>query len=131
HELPVLSYCNTVLLAGPDDPQGVAAAPSRPALAPSDLAAAAMTLSTGEPAGRGVRRVDMADWQFRAVRSAQAVTAVAGLARGDGTPPVTEEQLPLLENLLDQVALAMDRARLEREGRDLVALREQDRMRSA
>jgi len=90
-----------------------------------------MTLSTGEPAGRGVRRVDMADWQFRAVRSAQAVTAAAGLARGDGTPPVTEEQLPLLENLLDQVALATDRARLEREGRDLVALREQDRIRSA
>jgi K+-sensing histidine kinase KdpD/DNA-binding winged helix-turn-helix (wHTH) protein len=131
HELSVLFDCNAALLTGPDDPQVVAAAPSRPALAPSDLAAAAMTLSTGEPAGRGVRRVDMADWQFRAVRSAQAVTAAAGLARSDGTPPVTEEQLPLLENLLDQVALATDRARLEREGRDLVALREQDRMRSA
>jgi two-component system sensor histidine kinase KdpD len=131
HELSALFDCNAVLMTGADDPQVVGSAPAPPALAPSDIAAAAMTLSTGEPAGRGVRRLDLADWQFRAVCSPQGVAAAAGLARGDGLPPVAEETLPLLENLLDQVALAMDRARLEREGRDVVALREQDRLRSA
>src|SRR3546814_8031764 len=39
-----------------------AAAPAGITLAPSDLAAAASTLATGEPTGRGVRKVDLADW---------------------------------------------------------------------
>jgi K+-sensing histidine kinase KdpD/DNA-binding winged helix-turn-helix (wHTH) protein len=131
NELSALFECHAVLMTGPDDPQVLAAAPANPALAPSDRAAAAMTLATGEPAGRGVRRVDMADWQFRAVASAQAVAAAVGLGRADGTPPVSDERLPLLESLLDQLALALERARLERETRELATLREQDRLRSA
>jgi two-component system, OmpR family, sensor histidine kinase KdpD len=59
------------------------------------------------------------------------VLAAAGLARDDGTPPVADEQLPLLVNLLDQVALALERARLETQARDFAALRERDRLRSA
>jgi len=53
-----------------------------------------------------------------------------GLARDDGRPPVADEQLPLLINLLDQVALAMERARLEDQAREFAALRERDRLRS-
>jgi hypothetical protein len=34
-----------------------------------------------------------------------------GLSRDDGRTPVNEEQLPLLESLLDQIALALARAR--------------------
>jgi DNA-binding response OmpR family regulator len=57
--------------------------------------------------------------------------AAVGLARGDGMPPLAEDQLPLLGNLLDQVALALERARLEREARQFAALRERDQLRSA
>lgn len=130
-ELARLFGCNAVLVTGHDDPRIVASAPANMILAPSDFAAAALTLATGEPSGRGVRRVDLADWQFHPVASNEAVTAAIGMAREDGVPPVSEDQLQLLGNLLDQVALALDRARLEREAREVAALRERDRLRSA
>lgn len=131
HELARLFGCNAVLVMDKDNPRVLASAPVRMALAPSDFAAAALTLTTGEPAGRGVHRAKLADWQFRAVMSDQSVIAAAGLARGDGMPPVAEADLPLLGNLLDQTALALERARLEREARDFAALHERDSLRSA
>lgn len=131
NELARLFGCNAVLVTGPENPRVIASAPSATALAPSDLAAAALTLNTGEPSGRGVLRVNLADWQFQPVASHQAVIAAAGLARDDGMPPVETDQLALLGNLLDQVALALERARLEREAREFAALRERDKLRSA
>ena len=131
NELARLFGCNAVIAVGADDPHVIASAPGATALAPSDLAAAALTLMTGEPAGRGVQRVNLADWQFHPIASDQAVIAAAGLARDDGLQPVEEDQLPLLGNLLDQVALALERARLEREAREFAALRERDTLRSA
>lgn len=130
-ELSRLFDCNAALVTGRDEPRLLASAPTDMALAPGDIAAAAMTLETGDPAGRGVRRINLADWQFHPVTSDQAVIAAVGLAREDGMPPVLEEQLPLLGNLLDQVALALERARLDREAREFAALRERDRLRAA
>jgi K+-sensing histidine kinase KdpD len=130
-ELSRLFGCNTVLVTGPDDPRLVASAPMEMVLTPGDVAAAAMTLATGDSAGRGVRRINLADWQFHPVASPAGVMAAVGLARGDGMPPLAEDQLPLLGNLLDQVALALERARLEREARQFAALRERDQLRSA
>jgi DNA-binding winged helix-turn-helix (wHTH) protein len=71
------------------------------------------------------------EWQFHPVRSETMTIAAVGLARDDGIPPVSEDQSAVLQNLLDQVALALERARLEREARDFAALRERDRVRSA
>ena len=129
-ELAALFDCNALLVAGSPAPSIIASAPIAAALSPSDVAAAALTLETGEAAGRGVARVDPASWQFHAVRSDARVIAAVGLARDDGAPPVEIEQLALLENLLDQVALALERARLEQEARDFAAVRERDRIRS-
>jgi K+-sensing histidine kinase KdpD/DNA-binding winged helix-turn-helix (wHTH) protein len=130
-ELARLFGCNAVLVAGGEGPRLMASAPPGMALTPSDLAAAVITLETGDPAGRGIRRVNLCDWQFHAVTSNQAAMAAVGLARDDGMRPIDEDQLVLLGNLLDQVALALDRARLEREAREFAALRERDRIRSA
>jgi K+-sensing histidine kinase KdpD len=130
-ELSRLLDCNAVLVAGKDEPRLVATAPGDMALAPGDIAAAAITLETGDLAGRGVRTVNLADWQFHPVASGEAVMAAVGLARDDGMPPVGENQLQLLGNLLDQVALALERARLESEARVFAATRERDRLRSA
>jgi two-component system sensor histidine kinase KdpD len=130
-ELAAIFGCNAVLVTGSPEPRLIASAPARASLTPSDLAAAALTLETGESAGRGVARVDPAGWQFHAIRSERSVLAGLGLARDDGAIPMQEQQAPLLASLLDQVALALERARLEREARDFAAVRERDRIRSA
>lgn len=130
-ELRQLFDCNAMLVSGLPEPAIVAAAPDGNRLTPSDVAAAALAIESGEPAGRGTARIQPAEWVFRPVRSADAVIAAVGLARDDGMPPVDEARLPLLTNMLDQLALAMERARLEREARDFAATRERDRLRSA
>jgi two-component system sensor histidine kinase KdpD len=129
-ELRRLFDCNAMLVAGLPEPKVLAAVPSNNRLTPSDLAAAALTLESGESAGRATPRIQPAEWQFHAVHSKGAVVAAAGLARDDGVPPVAEEQLPLLANLLDQLALALERARLERQAQEFAAIRERDRLRS-
>jgi two-component system sensor histidine kinase KdpD len=121
--------CSAVFVESADSPRVLAAQPASTSLAPSDIAAATLTLTTGQTAGRGVGKVDLADWQFRAIATTDAVLAAVGLARGDGVPPVAEHHENLAASMLDQVALAFERARMEGEARDLATLRERDRLR--
>lgn len=130
-ELGRLFACNAVLLGGPGPPAVVAAEPGSIGLTPSDFAAAAAVLASGRAAGRGLDPVTTIEWQLHPIMSGETVLAVAGLARDDGVPAVAGDQRPLLESLLDQVALAIERARLEAEKREFAALRERDRMRAA
>ena len=130
-ELHRLFGCNAVVVAGLPEPCILAAFPDGNRLTPSDVAAAALTLETGEAAGRGTPRLQPAEWVFHAIRSGTPVIAAAGLARDDGRPAVDDEQLPLLANLLDQLALALARAKAEAERREVTSLRERDRVRSA
>jgi two-component system, OmpR family, sensor histidine kinase KdpD len=129
-ELRRLFHCNALMISGLPTPQIIAAVPAGNRLTPSDLAAAALSIETGVPAGRGTARLQPAEWLFHPVRAADAVLAAIGLARDDGAPPVTDEQLPLLANLLDQVALAVERARLESQTRQFAELGERERLRS-
>ncbi len=131
NELARLFECHTVFMGGADSDRPLASAPNEAALAPSDLAAAAVTLGTGETTGRGVRKLDLADWQFRPIITGHGVAAAVGMARSDGLPPVSEDQQALLTSLLDQVALAMERAQHERNARDVATIYERDRLRSA
>jgi len=100
-------------------------------LTPSDIAAAAWAIESGEPTGRGTRSVIVTEWVFYPVRSDSEVLAVIGFARDDGAKPVPPEQLDLLDSLVDQVALALERARLEVEAQDFARVREGDQIRSA
>jgi two-component system, OmpR family, sensor histidine kinase KdpD len=130
-ELRRLFDCNAMLVSGLPEPHVVGAVPEDNRLTPSDIAAAALTIESVEPAGRGTARIQPAEWVFHPVGSGGAALAAAGLARDDGTLPVGEDQLPLLTNLLDQLALALERARLEAEALQFAAVRERDRLRSA
>ncbi|MEO7240921.1 MAG: ATP-binding protein, partial [Sphingomicrobium sp.] len=130
-QLAGLFDCNAVIVSGAPVPTVIASAPGVAPMTPSDLAVAALVIDSGEPAGRGLGRVDPAEWQFHAIKSGNATLAAVGLARDDGKPPLAAEQRPLLDNLLDQVALALERARLEADTRDVAGLRERDRLRSA
>jgi two-component system, OmpR family, sensor histidine kinase KdpD len=131
-ELHRLFDCNAILVTDLPEPQVLAAVPLGNRLTPSDIAAAALTLESGEAAGRGTLRSQPAEWLFHPVRSRGGVIiAAAGLARDDGRLPVDDDELPLLSNLLDQLALALERARAEADRREINALRERDRLRSA
>lgn len=130
-QLATLFHCNVVLVKNGADPKAIASAPGPATLAPSDLAAAMLTLEAGVSAGRGVTRANTAEWRFEPVRSEAAIIAAVGLARDDGAPPVDSDRLPLLQNLGDQVALALERARVEAEARDFAVTRARDRIRSA
>jgi two-component system sensor histidine kinase KdpD len=123
--------CNVVLVAGLPEPAPVARYPDGSPLTPGDMAAAAIAGETGTAAGRGTHRLDPANWRFEPVRSETRVLAALGLARDDGEPPVAESQQPLLASLLDQLALSLDRVRLEAEMRALDGIRERDRLRGA
>jgi two-component system sensor histidine kinase KdpD len=129
-ELGAVFNCNAMLVAGLPEPHIIAAEPENMRLTPSDVAAAVFALESSEPAGRGTHHLQPAEWVFYPVRSTETVIAVAGLARDDGIRPVDEDREELLTSLLDQVALALERARLEREARTLAGLHERDRLRS-
>lgn len=130
-ELSRLFECNAVMMAGTPEPNLVAANPAHSILTPSDIAAAAWAIESREPAGRGTRSVIVTEWVFYPICSGSDVLGALGLARDDGNRPVPLDQLDLLDNLVDQVALALERARLETEAQDFARLREGDRVRSA
>jgi len=130
-ELGRLFDCNAVLMTDLPEPRAVAARPSHVLLTPSDIAAAAWALESGRSAGRGAEAVNATEWVFYPVRADSAVLAAIGLARDDGTRPVLAGQLDLLDSLTDQVALALERARLDIEARDFATVRERDRVRVA
>lgn len=114
-QLAEIFDCNTVLVSGRPTPEVISSVPPDNRLTPTDVAAAVLVLQTGEPAGRGLAAIAPAEWQFHAIRTESSVVAAMGLARNDAEPPVAADKLILLQNLLDQVALALDRARLEQE----------------
>ncbi|MFL9840162.1 DUF4118 domain-containing protein [Sphingomonas sp. ST-64] len=122
--------CNVVLARGTPEPQLLGSAPTPMHLTPADIAVAALVLDTGESAGRGVMRSVPTEWQFHPVRSGASTIATFGFARDDGVPAIARGQQQVLESLLDQVALALERSRLEHAAREFARLRERDQVRS-
>ena len=129
-QLGRLFECNAVMMTGSPELRPVAASPAHSILTPSDIAAAAWAIESGVPTGRGTHSVIVTEWVFYPIRADAAVLGAIGFARDDGARPVPAEQLELLDNLLDQLALALERARLEMEAQDFARLREGDRVRS-
>ena len=129
-ELAQVFGCNAVVVGAAAGQPVSAAAPATVQLTPADRAVAAFVVEKGERAGRGVDRSIPTEWQFHPVRAGAAVIAAAGLARDDGAPAVARSQLPLLDNLLDQVALALERGRLEAEAREFARARARDTVRA-
>jgi two-component system sensor histidine kinase KdpD len=132
HEVGLLLGCDTLLLA---EREGVltvmAAEPEASPLGPVDQAAAEWCWSKGEPAGRGTATLAAADWQFHPLKTALGTLAVLGLARADGSEPVSADRTVLLSTIANQAALAHERLRNEGELRQLSLLKERDRLRAA
>ena len=130
-EIAKLFECRTAMFSKKNMAAALAVAPSRGHLNPGDIAAMGYVLESGEAAGRCLSKANEADWQFHPVANGQSVIAAVGLARVDGQNPVQDEQLDLLNSLLDQAALALERIGLEDAARENAALRELDKLRAA
>lgn len=130
-EIARLFDCSTAQVTGSANPHVTAIEPGAASVTPADLVVAASVIEEGKAAGRGSQRLTAAEWQFHPVRSKDKILAAIGVAREDGTPPVREDQQELFASLLDQVALALERARADRKAREAAALHERDSLRFA
>jgi two-component system sensor histidine kinase KdpD len=96
-----------------------------------DMAAAGEAEALGLTTGRGTGRYNAADWTFFPLNAGDRVVALFAIAKDDGTEPIAPGRMPLLESMLDQAALALERVRLEAEMQGVSQLRDRDRLRGA
>ena len=117
-----------VLTPVEDDLTVSAASPPNPALTAGDMAAARWAWEKGEPAGAGTGTLPNAGWTFRPLQGSKRRAGVAGVEPG---AVATEDGERFVAALLDQGAVALERAELAAAAADTEALRRSDRLRSA
>ncbi|HZZ70219.1 MAG TPA: sensor histidine kinase KdpD [Phenylobacterium sp.] len=105
-----------------------AAAPPLDALSPADMAAARWAWEKGEPAGEGTGTLPNAAWTFRPL---QGVKSRAGVVGVEPRAVASEDGERFVSALLDQGAVALERAEFAAEAASAEALRRSDRLRSA
>jgi two-component system sensor histidine kinase KdpD len=108
-----------VLLPLPPTPGETAPEPVVRAIVPHDaepdagaMAAARWALSNGRAAGRGTDTLPALPWQFRPMRSSRAVLGLLGIRLDDDAGALDAERSRALDALLDQAAIALERAEL-------------------
>ena len=117
-----------VLLPTGGEIAAAAGAPNLPELSGTDLAAARWAWEKGEAAGSGTSTLPNAGWTFRPL---QGLKARSGVAATESTPDAGPEDDRLVLSLLDQGAVALERAEFAAEAADAEALRRSDRLRTA
>ena len=105
--------------------------PPEDRLADADFAAAKWAWDNKRPAGRGSDTLPGAKWLFLPMRTGRGAIGVIGIESDRPGPLLTPDERRLLDALIDQSALAIERVRLV-EGMDQVKRTvETDRLRSA
>lgn len=117
-----------VLTPRADDIVLTAASPPLDGLAPADMAAARWAWERGEPAGAGTGTLPNAAWTFRPL---QGVKSRAGVAGVEPKALAAEDNERFVAALLDQGAVALERAEFAAQAADAEALRRTDRLRGA
>jgi two-component system sensor histidine kinase KdpD len=79
------------------------------------MAAARWAMANGRPAGRGTDTLPSSAWAFRPMRTARGLAGLVGLRPVEGAPVLDPETDRALEALLDQAAVALERAELMEE----------------
>jgi two-component system sensor histidine kinase KdpD len=95
----------------------------------ADMMAARWAMEKNEPAGNGTGTLPNSPFQFRPLGASAGVVAVIGYRQAGKILDAEEEQV--LGAILDQTAVAIDRARLSRESLEQAARLEGERFRSA
>ncbi len=117
-----------VMLPADGDIVQAAGSPAMEALSPTDLTAARWAWEKGEAAGSGTGTLPNAAWTFWPL---QGVKARSGVAATEPRPGGGPEDDRFVQALLDQGAVALERAEFAAEAADAEALRRSDRLRSA
>lgn len=81
----------------------------------ASMAAARWAAANRRPAGRGTDTLPSAAWQFRPMRTAHGLAGLVGLRLPQGGAPLEGEADRALDALLDQAAVALERAELMEE----------------
>ncbi len=108
-----------------------AAWPPDQALDSTELTAARWAFDKKEPSGFLTGTLPQVRYLFRPVMSAQRLLGVAGLAMGPRDMPLAVDEERTWTALLDQAAIAMDRARLSRESAQASVAREGEKVQAA
>ncbi|RDJ24247.1 sensor histidine kinase KdpD [Bosea caraganae] len=117
-----------VFLPQGDEIVATAGAPELEVLSTADMTAARWTWTRGEPAGAGTGTLPNAAWSFRALQGVRSRSGVVGF-EPKALSGAENERFALA--LLDQGAIALERAELAAAAVDAEALRRSDRLRSA
>ncbi|HEV2364550.1 MAG TPA: sensor histidine kinase KdpD [Caulobacteraceae bacterium] len=117
-----------VLLPKGDDVVPVAGSPALKTLNPADLTAARWAWEHGEAAGADTGTLPSAGWTFRPLQGLRSRSGVAGVEARTSTGADSDR---FVSALLDQGAVALERAEFAAEAADAEALRRTDRLRSA
>ena len=117
-----------VLLPQDGDIELSAGAPSLPALSTAALTAARWAWDKGEAAGFGTGTLPQVGWTFRPLLGVRGKAGVAGVEAKDS---LTGDDERLVLALLDQGAVALERAELAADAVETESLRRSDRLRSA
>lgn len=117
-----------VLTPAGEDIAIAASSPGKETLSAGDMAAARWAWEKGEPAGAGTGTLPTAAWTFRPL---QGVKARAGVAGVEPQAVATEDGERFVAALLDQGAVALERAEFAAVAADAEALRRTDTLRSA
>jgi two-component system sensor histidine kinase KdpD len=117
-----------VLLPTAGDIAAEVGSPSLEALSTADMAAARWTWERGEPAGAGQGTLPNIAWTFWPLQGVKARVGVVGVEARDDR---AEEDERFLLAMLDQGAVALERADFAADAADAEALRRTDRLRTA
>jgi two-component system sensor histidine kinase KdpD len=105
--------------------------PPEDTLDPSDLAAASWTWESDRPAGRGSDTLPGAKRLFLPMHTGRGAIGIVGIDSDKSGPLLTPDQRRLLDALMDQAALAIERVRLVEDLDRAKRTAEADRLRSA
>ncbi|WP_296598676.1 sensor histidine kinase KdpD [Phenylobacterium sp.] len=106
----------------------MAATPALTTLPPGDMAAARWCWEKGEATGHGTGTMPMAAWTFRPLQGVKTRSGVVGV---EPSAIATEEGERFVSALLDQGAVALERAEFATVAAGAEALRRTDQLRSA
>ena len=133
HHVASTVQCRALVLL-PEEDGGLrvgAGYPPEDELSAIDWGAAKWSWQHGKPAGWGSDTLPAADWQFFPLRTGRGPVGLLGIAFETKPIALTAEQRRLLEALVDQVAVSIERANLATDYEEARVLAETERLRSA